>query len=157
MDMRAEINKTGTSGDEMCHSEKLDEQRLGGDAGVKPDVPAKTVDPAEIAKHVYAILNPILRVILKNARLAALGKVHTVDLTQACTIIKVSPHPLRWGQYISDLAEHEFDPEKLNGVLEGRLWRFELSEVHRFATWYWSRKRKRIIDGQGPAIRGRDA
>ena len=42
----------------------------------------------------------------------------------------------------------------LNPALERRA--LEVSEVHRFATWYWSRKRRRRARGSGLAIRVRD-
>ena len=54
---------------------------------------------------IYVTLIPILRLTLKTARLAALPAVHTVDLTQACTIIKVSDAWLHKGWWKSRWSE----------------------------------------------------
>jgi hypothetical protein len=86
---------------------------------------------------------------------AASVPVHTVDQRTACKVIKASDTTLRRGGYFHNLAVAERDPSKLDGVIVGREWRFEVAEVHRFADSCWQ-QRKAAVDGPGPAIRGRD-
>ncbi len=73
-------------------------------------MPIRHVDPAEIAKYVGEILNPTLRLILKAALLATLGAVHTLDLMQACAVIKVSDTTLRNAQLLNNLGDAVSDP-----------------------------------------------
>lgn len=109
---------------------------------------------AEIAKQVYKLLARDPTLMLRPGAVAAVPA-HTVDQRTACKIIKASDSTLRRGGYFSNLAAAQHDPAKLNGVLVGREWRFEVSEVYRFADFYWGQK-KAPAEGAGPAIRGRD-
>ncbi len=153
--MRAGTNVTG-SDDEFRCDEHFEVQRLDGDQGAPLKATAEPADATEIARQVCDILKPILLRLLKAAQIATLGTVHTVDLSQTCAIIKVSASLLRRGGYLNDLGEHGFDSKKLNGVHQGSMWRIQVSEAHRFATCYWSRRHTRRIDGQEIEIRGRD-
>ena len=109
---------------------------------------------AEIARQVYKLLAKDLTLTV-GASPAASVPAHTVDQRTACKIMKASDSTLRRGGYFHNVAGAAHDPTKLNGVLVGREWRFEVSEVHRFADFYWGRK-KAPTEGAGPPIRGRD-
>jgi hypothetical protein len=108
----------------------------------------------EIARQVCKLLteDPTLMV-----RAGNVGSVpaHTVDQRTACKIIKASDSTLRRGRYFNDMATTGHDPTKLNGVLVGREWRFDVREVQRFADHYWGLK-KQVTEGARVSIRGRD-
>lgn len=129
---------------------------LVGGCGFEPTGDAETSRPsaAEIARQIQRLLAKDVAVaVIPGA--AASVPAHTVDQKSACRIIKASDSTLRRGGYFNDQATAGHDPAKLNGVLVGREWRFEVREVNRFADFYWGQK-KAVGDGPGPAIRGRD-
>jgi len=91
-----------------------------------------------------ASLKPRLVAMEENAALAAIVSKEYVDQKEATHILHVSDTVLR--QFCNDRTVHPYTEEALNGILEGKLWRFSREEVHRFGRWYWGPRAKPSSD-----------
>lgn len=113
-------------------------------------------EPVEVDENDH--LSRILRILERNetimARIddasqkAAIASKEYVDQKEACHVLKISDTKLR--RYCNNLAAYTFKPHGLNGILEGKLWRFERQEMYRFSQWYWGDRIRHRRDTDSP-------
>ena len=92
---------------------------------------------ARVAERVSQTLRPDLRLIIKNIGYVRLPSLLSLNRTQACKRLNISPKILRDNGLLIDLNDNAHDDSKLNGrrisKKDNSQWRFEADEVERFA------------------------